>query len=62
MTNQNKLIPLKEVISMTSLSSTTIWREEKANRFPRRRKIGLNRVAWLKSEIEEWISEKVAAA
>lgn len=57
----DKLIPQKEVIAMTSLSSTTIWREEKANRFPKRHKIGLNRVAWLKSDIENWIASKVSS-
>lgn len=53
------LIPQRKVVEMTSLSATTIWRMEKTNSFPKRHKIGSNRVAWLQSEIEEWISMKV---
>ncbi len=62
MHQKSNLIPLKEVILKTSLSGTTIWRQEKAGNFPKRYKIGLNRVAWVDSEIEEWILEKVEAA
>jgi prophage regulatory protein len=62
MHQKSNLIPLKEVILKTSLSGTTIWRQEKAGKFPKRYKIGLNRVAWVDSEIEEWILEKVEAA
>ena len=59
---QTQLIPQKKVMEMTSLSGTTIWRMEKTNSFPKRHKIGPNRVAWLQSEIEEWISSKVEAS
>lgn len=60
---QNKiLIPKKEVISMTSLSATSIWREIKANRFPKSVKIGPNRVAWCLTDIEGWIASKIDAA
>lgn len=48
-------------MEVTSLSSTTIWRLEKANAFPKRHRIGPNRVAWLQSEIQDWISSKVEA-
>lgn len=57
-----QLIPQKKVIEMTSLSGTTIWRLEKRHAFPKRRKIGINRVAWLRAEIEEWIGSKVEAS
>lgn len=50
------LIPQKKVIEMTSLSATTIWRAIKAKRFPRSYKIGPSRVAWRKSEVDDWIS------
>jgi len=55
-------IPQKKVVDMTSLSATTIWREIKAKRFPQNYKIGPNRVAWRKSEILNWISERMEVA
>lgn len=61
MQNNEKLIPQKQVVDMTSLSGTTIWRLEKAGKFPERHKIGPNRVAWLHSDILRWIAEKVEA-
>ena len=57
-----QFIPQKKVIEMTSLSSTTIWRLEKKHAFPKRHKIGINRVAWLRTEIEDWIGSKVEAS
>ena len=52
------LIPQRKVIEMTSLSASTIWREVKANRFPKSFKIGPNRVAWKHSEVLEWMDSK----
>ena len=46
-------------MEMTSLSATTIWREIKADRFPKSIKIGLSRIAWKMSDIENWIASKV---
>lgn len=62
MQNNDVLIPHKKVIELTSLSASSIWREMKANRFPRNLKIGPNRVAWRMSDIEDWIASKVDAA
>ncbi|MBT5384027.1 MAG: AlpA family phage regulatory protein [Kordiimonadaceae bacterium] len=60
--NNDVLIPQKKVVEMTSLSSTTIWREMNAGRFPKNIKIGPNRVAWLISDIDNWIATKINAA
>ncbi|MDA7569668.1 AlpA family transcriptional regulator [Emcibacteraceae bacterium] len=57
-----KFLSLSEVMEITSLSSTTIWREEKSARFPRRRKLSPNRVAWVDKEIYDWIGLKVETA
>ena len=56
MTKQT-LIASKALSQKISLSPTTIWRLEKAGKFPKRRKISANRVAWVLSEVEDWISE-----
>lgn len=57
-----QLISLNEVVNITSLSSTSIWREERADRFPKRKQISPNRVAWLRSDVEDWITSKLEAA
>uniref|UniRef100_A0A2A4YUN1 Helix-turn-helix domain-containing protein n=1 Tax=OCS116 cluster bacterium TaxID=2030921 RepID=A0A2A4YUN1_9PROT len=54
-----KFISKKNVCVITSLSNTTLWRMEHRGEFPKRHKIGLNRVAWLQSDIENWIASKV---
>jgi prophage regulatory protein len=53
----------KEVLEITKLSRMTIFRMEKAGSFPRRLKIGQGSrgaVAWLETEIREWIEERAA--
>ena len=43
------------------LARSTVWRLEKAGKFPAHRQISANAVGWLESEIEEWIAERKAA-
>jgi prophage regulatory protein len=50
-----------ETQARTGLGRTTIWRLEKAGQFPRRRKIGNGIVAWLESEVDEWIRSRPIA-
>jgi prophage regulatory protein len=49
-----------EVERVTGLSRTTIWRLERQNEFPRRRRLSANAVGWLESEIRAWMSERRA--
>ena len=58
-TNPVRILPLKEVRSRIPYSSVQIWRKESAGEFPRRVRFGANRVGWLESEIEAWISSKI---
>lgn len=37
-----------------------VARLEKSGQFPKRVKLGDNRVAWVRAEVEEWINERVA--
>lgn len=53
-----KLLKLKIVISMTSLSKASIYRQVNAGTFPAPIRIGPRSVAWLVSEIESWIEER----
>ena len=48
----------KEVQRISGLSLSTLLRLEARNSFPRRRRISENRVAWLESEIREWLHSR----
>jgi prophage regulatory protein len=57
-----KLIPYEDLRSKgISLSKVQIWRLERAGKFPLRARISHARVAWVESEIEQWIAARVSA-
>ena len=49
-----QFLSMKEVCMLTGYSRTHIYRMERAGTFPRRRKLGLNKIAFLRSEYEAW--------
>lgn len=58
MTIENKALSLSDVIRLTSLSKTTIYRLIKAGEFPKAIKITARRVAWRAAEINCWLEQK----
>lgn len=54
-----KLLSLSDVIELTGLSKTSIWRAQKEGTFPASYSLSPGRVAWKASEIERWIEERV---
>jgi prophage regulatory protein len=50
-----------QIRKIVKASDATIWRWEKAGKFPKRIKIGPNSVGWLKSEIDEWLQNLAEA-
>ena len=54
----DKFLSKPEVLSMAGLSHVTQWRMEKRGEFPKRRQISPNRVAWLESEILNWMKSR----
>ena len=50
----SRLMRRHEVERETGLSRPTIYRQMAAGTFPRPRRIGVQAVAWLSSEIDEW--------
>ena len=62
-----RMLPLKQVIHYTGLSSTTIYDmlDKKSNRydstFPTQVKLSKGRVAWVESEVAAWLVDKIAA-
>jgi prophage regulatory protein len=53
-----RLLRIKQVIETTGLSRMTIYRMELAGRFPARRQLGANSVAWVDEEINEWLRSR----
>lgn len=58
MTTPTRLITKRQLCSMVPYTPQHILRLEKQNRFPKRIRVGENRVAWILSEIEHWIAER----
>ena len=62
-----RMLPLKQVVYYTGLSSTTIYDmlDKRSNRydptFPIQVKLSKGRVAWVESEVSQWIGGKIAA-
>ena len=59
--NPTRLITQRELRMMIPFTAQHILRLEKKGGFPRRVRLGQNRVAWLLTDIEAWISERMAA-
>jgi len=56
-----RIIRKKELLNMIALSDATVWRMEKAGKFPKRLRLGGNSCGWLLSEIDAWIASRAAA-
>jgi prophage regulatory protein len=54
-----RCVSLSEVCEIIPYSRSQIWRLERQGRFPKRVRIGPNRVAWLQTEIESWLNKKL---
>ncbi|MET4687395.1 helix-turn-helix transcriptional regulator [Sinorhizobium fredii] len=59
--NNYALISLKETCSLTSMSKTMIHRLRSEGRFPSAVALGEKRIAFLRSEVFDWIEKKLAA-
>jgi prophage regulatory protein len=54
-----RLIKLKEVIEKTSLGRSTIYELMAKGTFPKQVSLGAKSVAWIESEVDDWIMEKI---
>jgi prophage regulatory protein len=57
----DRIVRLPEVLQMTGVCSTTIWRLEKKDKFPKRIHIG-RAVGWRLSDLQAWIATRAEAA
>lgn len=53
-----KIYRFHEIREATGLSRVTIWRLERAGKFPQRIKLGDNSVGWFVSEVHQWIENR----
>lgn len=66
MIEQNSCAPVRllrrpEVEKRVGLKRPTIYALIKQGKFPRQRKLTSNCVAWVESEVDAWIAERIAA-
>jgi len=59
-TTVEKFLMLSQVRDIVPYSASHIWRLERSGQFPRRIRLGGNRVAWLQSEVNSWVDGKIA--
>ena len=60
-TESNRLIRRKEVQAKTSLGASSIYALMKQGNFPQSLKLSERRVAWLESEVDQWVTERIAS-
>ena len=59
MTRPRRFLRLPAVLEIVGFSRSTLYRELRFKRFPEPVQISENTVAWLESDVEEWIDSKV---
>ena len=60
MISQTQFIRLPEVKSITSLSKSSIYRLIEEGDFPKQICLGSRSVVWVKSQVHDWCSKKIA--
>jgi prophage regulatory protein len=58
--NQPMLVSMNDACAMTSMSRTMLNRLRDQGRFPAAVPLGERRVAFVRSEVQEWINERIA--
>jgi prophage regulatory protein len=41
-------------------SKVTIWRLERLRKFPKRVQVSPGRIAWVESEVQQWVADRIA--
>lgn len=57
-----QILRLPQVCNVTGLRRSMIYQLEAEQRFPKRIKIGIRAVGWLESEVQMWVSRRIAAS
>lgn len=56
---QSELMLAPEVDARVPYSRAHLYRLEDQGAFPKRKRIGANRIAWVRDEVERWLSERM---
>jgi len=56
---QSELMLAPEVDARVPYSRAHLYRLEDQGEFPKRKRIGANRIAWKRSEVEQWLSDRM---
>ena len=59
---KKQMLRLENVKSKTGLSRSTIYRLMDEGRFPHQINLGYRAVAWLESEVDNWLDEKISSS
>ena len=54
-----RVIGHRELLDRVPYSRVQIWRLERQDKFPRRVRLGPNRIGWLESEVDDWIRSRL---
>ena len=54
----DRLIRLRDVLGLTGLSRSTLYRKKRAGDFPESVQLGERVVAWWQSEVREWMASR----
>ena len=57
----NTLIRSGEIETIVPYSMNHIRRLEEAGQFPKRVRVGANRVGWVRAEVEQWLNDRMGA-
>jgi prophage regulatory protein len=57
-----QILRLPQVCNVTGLRRSMIYQLEAEQRFPKRIKIGIRAVGWIESEVQIWVSKRIAAS
>ena len=55
-----RILRKPELFMRISLSDATIWRMERAGKFPKRIRLGGQSVGWFSDEVDGWLEKKAA--
>ena len=56
--SSSRLLRIRQVLAMTGLSRSSLYRELRAGTFPDGVRLGVKAVAWPQAKVEAWIAER----
>lgn len=59
---RSHMVAGKHLPLVVGFSYVTAWRKRRAGTFPAPIRISVGRVAWLRSDLEQWLAERQAAS